>query len=124
MNVALWIAQAVLALVFLGAGTLKLTQSRDQLITRLGGWVEDYPAGAIKAIGAAEILGAVGLTAPPALHILPVLAPLAAGGLALVMIGAIITHARRGEYSKVAVNVVLAGLAIVVAWGRFGPYRS
>jgi len=40
-----------------------------------------------------------------------------------VMIGAIITHARRGEYPKVAVNVALAVLAILVAWGRFGPYR-
>jgi uncharacterized membrane protein YphA (DoxX/SURF4 family) len=123
MNMALWIVQAVLALVFLGAGTLKLTQSREQLIPRVGGWVENYSPGAIKAIGGAEVLGAIGLIAPPAVHILPVLAPLAAGGLVVVMIGAIITHAQRGEYSKVAVNFVLAVLAILVAWGRFGPYR-
>ena len=123
MNVALWIVQAVLALVFLGAGLLKLTQSRDQLIPRVGRWVEDYPPGGIKAIGGAEVLAAIGLIAPPALHILPVLAPRAAAGLVIVMIGAIITHARRSEHSKVAVNVVLALLAILVAWGRFGPYR-
>jgi uncharacterized membrane protein YphA (DoxX/SURF4 family) len=123
MNLALWIVQAVLALVFLGAGTVKLVQSRDQLITRLGGWVEDYPAGAIKAIGALEVLAAIGLIVPPTLHILPVLAPLAGAGLVVVMIGAIIIHARRGEYSKVVVNVALAAMAIFVAWGRFGPYR-
>ena len=123
MNLALWIVQAVLALIFLGTGTLKLTQTREQLIPRVGEWVENYSPGAIKAIGAAEVLAAMGLIAPPALHILPVLAPLAAAGLVVVMIGAIITHARCGEYSKVGFNVVLAVLAIVVAWGRFGPYR-
>ncbi len=123
MNLLLWIVQAVLALIFLGAGTLKLVRSRDRLITTLGGWVDDYPTGGIKAIGAAEVLAAIGLIAPPALHILPVLAPLAAAGLVVVMIGAIITHARRGECSKAVVNVALAALAIFVAWGRFGPYR-
>ena len=123
MNVALWIVQAVLALVFLGAGTIKLTQSREQLITKLGGWVEDYPTGGIRAIGAAEVLGAVGLIVPPALHIHPKLAPLAAVGLAMVMGGAIVVHALRGEYSKVVVNVALAALAIFVAWGRFGPCK-
>jgi len=55
------------------------------------------------------------------LHILPVLAPLAAAGLVVVMIGASVVHARRGEHSKVAVNLALAALALFVAWGRFGP---
>ena len=123
MNLALWIVQAVLALIFLGAGTVKLVQSRDRLVKTLGGWVEDVPAGLIKAIGALEILAAIGLILPPALGIFPVLAPLAAAGLVAVMVGAIITHARRGEYSSVVVNVVLAALAIFRAWGRFGPYR-
>ena len=100
MNLALWIVQAVLALIFLGAGTLKLVQSRDRLVKTLGGWVEDVPAGLIKAIGALEILAAIGLILPPALGIFPVLAPLAAAGLVAVMVGAIITHARRGEYFK------------------------
>jgi uncharacterized membrane protein YphA (DoxX/SURF4 family) len=123
MNTALWIVQGILAFAFLGAGLLKLTQSREQLIPRVGGWVETYPAGGIKAIGAAEVLGAIGLIAPPALHIVPVLAPLAACGLAVVMAGAVVVHARRGEYSKVVVNLVLAALAVFVAWGRFGPYQ-
>ena len=123
MNTALWIVQALLALVFLGSGALKLTQSREQLVPRVGEWVQDYPAGGIKAIGAAEVLAAIGLIVPPATHILPALAPLAAVGLVAVMAGALVVHARRGEYSKVAVNLVLAACAIFVAWGRFGPYR-
>ena len=75
MNLVLWIVQAVLALIFLGAGTVKLVQSRDRLVKTLGGWVEDVPAGLIKAIGALEILAAIGLILPPALGIFPVFHP-------------------------------------------------
>jgi uncharacterized membrane protein YfcA len=55
-------------------------------------------------------------------HIAPILVPLAAVGLALVMVGAIVVHARRKEPMNIVVNVVLIALAIFVAWGRFGPY--
>ena len=55
-------------------------------------------------------------------HIVPVLIPLAATGLVLVMVGAAIVHGRRNEIPNIAVNVVLPVLAIFVAWGRFGPY--
>jgi hypothetical protein len=48
--------------------------------------------------------------------------PLAAVGLILLMAGAAITHARRGESQAIVMNVVLIVLAVVVAWGRFGPY--
>jgi hypothetical protein len=68
------------------------------------------------------LLGAIGLIVPPLVHIAPILTPLAASGLVLTMIGAIVTHARRGEFPNVAINVVLAIMATVVAWGRFGPY--
>jgi hypothetical protein len=56
------------------------------------------------------------------LGIAPVLVPLAAVGLVLLMVGAAITHVRRKELPLVAVNVVLLALAAVVAWGRFGPF--
>jgi uncharacterized membrane protein YfcA len=62
------------------------------------------------------------LVLPAALHIAPILVPLAAVGLALVMVGAIVVHARRKEPMNIAVNVVLIVLAVLVAWGRFGPY--
>jgi uncharacterized membrane protein YphA (DoxX/SURF4 family) len=123
MNTALWVVQFVLSVVFFSAGTLKVLQTREQLVPRVGGWLEDYPTGGIKAIAAAEVLAAVGLIVPPALDVLPVLAPLAAVGLVIVMGGAIVVHARRREYSNVAVNIVLAVLAAFVAWGRFGPYK-
>jgi hypothetical protein len=61
-------------------------------------------------------------TLPAALDIAPIFVPLAATGLVLVMIGAVIFHARRKENQAILINVVLLALAAVVAWGRFGPY--
>ena len=77
---------------------------------------------AIKAIGALEVLAAIGLLLPAALDIAPILVPLAALGLVSIMIGAVVVHARRKENPMVGANVVLLVLAAVVAWGRFGPY--
>jgi hypothetical protein len=122
MNVALWIVAGVLAAAFLAAGAMKLSQPRKKLADSGMGWVEDFSDGAVKGIGALEVLGALGLILPAALNIAPVLVPVAATGLALVMVGAVITHARRREPQLIVVNVVLLALAAVVAWGRFGPY--
>ncbi|MCC5574832.1 DoxX family protein [Microtetraspora sp. AC03309] len=122
MNVVLWIIAGLLALVFIGAGLMKLTQPKDRLAASGMPWTEDFSAGTVKGIGALEVLGAIGLILPAALDIAPVLTPLAALGLAVVMAGAAVTHARRKESPTIVVNVVLLLLAAVVAWGRFGPY--
>ncbi len=121
MNIALWVVALVLALVFLAAGLSKLVQSKEKLAPRMA-WVEDFETGPIKTIGALEVLGAIGLVVPGVTGIAPILVPLAATGLALLMIGAIVVHARRGEKQAIPVNVVLLLLAVFVAWGRFGPY--
>jgi hypothetical protein len=86
------------------------------------GFVEDFSPGTIKAIGVAEVLAAIGLILPGITGIAPILVPLAASGLVLLMIGAIITHVRRKELPMVIGNVVLLILAAIEAWGRFGPY--
>jgi hypothetical protein len=122
MNVVLWVVAGLLALVFLAAGGMKVAQPKEKLAASGLGWTEDFGSGAIKLIGATEVLGAIGLILPPLVGVLPILAPLAAVGLALMMVGAAITHARRGETPMIGVNVVLLVLAVVVAWGRFGPY--
>ena len=121
MNVFLWIVAGLLALGFLGAGAMKLSQPREKLAASMG-WVNDFSAPMVKTIGALEVLAALGLVLPAATGIAPILTPLAAAGLVLVMIGAIVTHLRRGEKQMIVVNVVLLILAAVVAWGRFGPY--
>ncbi|MET8049916.1 DoxX family protein [Streptosporangium sp. NPDC005286] len=122
MNVVLWIGQSLLAAMFLIAGLTKSTQPRENLIANLGGWVEDFSGGQVKAIGILEVLAGIGLILPALTGILPVLTPLAAAGLVITMIGAIIVHVRRKEYSALVMNLVLLALAAFVAWGRFGPY--
>ncbi|GII05532.1 DoxX family protein [Planobispora takensis] len=85
-------------------------------------WVEDFTPARIRLIGAAELLGALGLILPAATGIASILTPLAAAGLALTMLGAAATHARRREPAAIAVNLTLLALAAVVAWGRLGPH--
>lgn len=121
MNIVLWVVAVVLALAFLAAGGMKLGRPKAALAESGLGWVEDFSPGAIKAIGALEVLGALGLVLPAVTGIAPVLVPLAATGLALTMVGAAVVHGRRGESQMIAVNVVLLALAAFVAWGRFGP---
>ena len=121
MNLALWIIAIVLAVAFAASGLMKQVVPKDKLVTAGQGWAEDFSPTTIRLIGLAEILGAIGLVLPAALHIAPVLVPLAAVGLALVMVGAAAVHARRKEMPMV-VNAVLLVLAVVVVWGRLGPY--
>lgn len=122
MNVTLWIIAGVLAAVFLAAGVMKLTQTREKLAESGMAWAGDFSPGAVKAIGALEVLGAVGLILPAAVDISPTLVAWAALGLTLVMLGASVVHLRRKESQMVPINLVLLALAAFVAWGRFGPY--
>jgi uncharacterized membrane protein YphA (DoxX/SURF4 family) len=122
VNVFLWILQVLLALAFGMAGVLKTTQPKEKLATNMG-WVEDFSPGTVKLIGGVEFLAALGLILPAVTGIAPVLTPLAAAGLVVTMIGAIIVHARRHEPQGFVVNIVLLVLSALVAWGRFGPYH-
>jgi len=122
MNVFLWIVAGLLAAVFLTAGLMKLTQDRRKLVANPSmKWTEDFSAGTIKLIGTAEVLGALGLILPGAFGLATVLVPLAATGLAVLMVGAAITHTRRKEPQPIVVNTVLLILAVTVAVFRFGP---
>lgn len=123
MNMFLWVVAGMLAVLFAVVGIGKLTQSKEKLMAQPNlAWTEDFSPGTIKLIGAAELAAALGLVLPPLTGFAPVLTPLAASGLVIVMAGAAVTHARRGEARVIPVNVVLGVLALVVAWGRFGPY--
>ncbi len=118
MNIALWIVQGLLALAFLMAGGMKAMQPKEKLAGKMA-FVEDFSQGQVRGIGILEVLGAIGLVAPPLTGILPILSPIAALGLALTMVGAFITHLRRGEMQMTLPNVVLFVLALFVAYGRF-----
>ena len=118
MNVFLWIVQVALAVAFLGAGGMKVSQPKEKLQPRMA-YVEDFSANAIKGIGSAELLGALGLILPWATGIAKVLTPLAATGLAIMMVGAIVTHVRRKETNQVGMPGALLVLALIVMIGRF-----
>jgi uncharacterized membrane protein YphA (DoxX/SURF4 family) len=122
MNITLWIIAGVLAAAFLAAGAMKLVQPKEKLAASGMAWTDDFSPVMVKTIGALEVLAAIGLILPAVLGIVPALVPLAALGLVGLMAGAAITHARRKETPMIAINVVLLALALVVAWGRFGPY--
>src|SRR5689334_13066588 len=119
MNIVLWIVQILLALAFLMAGTMKATQPIDRLTARMS-WVNSLRSPRlVRVIGALEVLGAIGLILPAVTGIMPWLTPVAAIGLVLTMIGAMLLHARRGEVSHIAPNVVLLLLAAFIVVGRF-----
>jgi hypothetical protein len=123
MNLSLWIVAGLLAVVYLLSGAGKLVVPKEKLATAPGaGWVEDFSAGSVKAIGVLEVLAAVGLVLPAATGIAPVLVPLAAAGLVLIMVGAVITRLRRHEPKAMVADLAYLALAGFVAWGRFfGP---
>jgi hypothetical protein len=122
MNVALWIAVGLLAAVALAGGTSKTFVPREKLAAvHGGGWTADVAPASIKTLGILEYLAAVGLILPALLDIAPVMVPVTAVCWVLLMVGAMITHGRRGEYPFVGLNLIYLGLAAFIAWGRFGP---
>jgi uncharacterized membrane protein YphA (DoxX/SURF4 family) len=121
VNVAIWIVQVLLGLAFILAGVTKASQPREKLTERMA-WVEDYSGPQVKLIGVVEFLGGIGVILPAWTGIAPILTPLAATGLAIVMVLATVVHVRRKEFKGLPVNAVLFALAAFVAITRFGPY--
>jgi hypothetical protein len=115
LNVALWIVQALLAGVFTLTGSVKLVLPREVLERRMH-WAAAWPRGRIKLLGLAEVAGALGLVVPAATSVGPVLTPIAALCLAVLMVGAVGTHRRLGE--SVVPAVVIGALCLVVGAAR------
>lgn len=124
MNLALWIVAGLLATLALFGGLTKAFMPKDKLdelgAKSGGGWTEHSGAGFVRTLGALELLAAAGLVLPAALDIAPVMVPVTAVCWILLMIGAMITHARYEQYKFVALNFVYLALAAFLAWGRFG----
>ena len=120
MNVALWIVSGLLAIAYLAIGGMKIVKSPKQLAENpnTAAVADELSIPAIKAIGAIEVAGALGLILPWLTGIAPILTPIAALGLVAVQIGAMVFHGRRREFKQWPVNLAFAGLAAFVAWGR------
>ena len=123
MNITLWILQGFLAVLFLVFGYMRVIKSKDEL-KEMGGekmqWVDDLSDSNLKLIGILEVLAAIGLILPQLTGILPWLVPLAAFGLVLTMIGAVMLHQRRGDGPTAIVQVIiLLMMAAFTTYGRF-----
>ena len=120
MNGVLWALQIVLAFAFLTVGWMHAFRSRQMAAGRPGmGWVLALPPPLMAFIGICEMLGALGLVLPAVTGVDPWLVPLAAAGLAAIMLLAAIFHIARRERPNLVINGVLFGLAVVVAYGRY-----
>ncbi|MEV8173994.1 DoxX family protein [Microbacterium sp. LMC-P-041] len=122
MVILLWILNGVLAIVFAKTGSFKLSRSRDDLRAAGMGWVDSFPRGSEKAIGFAEICGAIGLVAPLVTGIARVLAPISALALMFLLLGAIGTHLRRKE--RATFPLVLAVFCLLSALLGFVVIRD
>lgn len=116
MNLALWIVQGLVAFAMVAAGALKVVKPRLELVEKFK-WATTWTDSQVKLLGLAEVLGGVGLIVPWLTGILPVLTPVAAICLAIIMAGAIKTHVDLKE--PVAPAAILGVLCVVVAVGRF-----
>jgi len=122
MNLALWIAAGLLAGVALAGGISKTFVPKEKLDAHPGSWTADASVGFVKTLGVLELLAAVGLILPAVVDIAPVIVPVTAVCWVLLMVGAMITHGRLGQFKLVMLNSVYLALAGFVAWGRFfGP---
>lgn len=123
MNIALWIVAGLLALVYVGSGGFKIIASKETIAATgpAAGWTEDFKPRSIKALGVFEVLGGLGLVLPAVLGVAQDLVPLAALGLAMIMVGAVVTRISRHEYKLMMVDLTYLILIGFVAWGRFGP---
>ncbi|MFG3300386.1 DoxX family protein [Micromonospora chersina] len=122
VNLALWLVTGLLAAVLLGS-TSKMFVPREKIasVGHAAEWVLDFSPGALRAIGALEILAAAGLILPAVLDVAPVLVPVTATCVALLFAGAATMRLRRGERVTIVPDLVYLALAVFVAWGRFGP---
>ena len=114
-NTVLWIAQGLLAAMFLLAGVPKLVMSAEQMT--VPGPIQ-LPVAFIRFIGVCEILGAIGMIVPGLTGIKPGLTPLGAAGLGVIMIGATVVNLVDGPAPAAVITVVLGALSCFVVYGR------
>ncbi|HSS21307.1 MAG TPA: DoxX family protein [Pyrinomonadaceae bacterium] len=116
MNILLWILQFLLGALFIFAGVMKFVVPIQEMTK---GMKVPIPGSFLLFIGAVEILGGLGLVLPSLLKIKPGLTPLAAIGLAIIMIGAVVVTVAGGDVAPALIPLVIGLLCIFIAYGRW-----
>lgn len=116
IHIALWVAQGLLAVAFILSGVMKITSPIEEIAANGMTFVDHFSEGMVRFIGISEVLGGLGLILPSLSRIKPILTPIAALGLATVMILAMVYHLSVGE--PIVPNIVLLAIAAFIAWGR------
>jgi len=114
LNIALWIAQGLLAAIFLFAGGMKLILPIEEMTKQI-----PLPGLFLRFIAVCEVLGAIGLILPWLLGLRPGLTPLAAAGLVIIMIGATALTLATAGITMALIPLVVGILAAFVAYGRW-----
>ncbi len=118
VHITLWVAQVLLAAIFIMSGFMKASTPVEQLSAMIP-WASDVPLALVRFIGTVELLGGIGLLLPSLLRIKPMLTVLASAGLAIIMFLAIPFHVSRGETQMIGVNALFMLIALFVVWGRW-----
>lgn len=117
MSIAFWIVGGLTALMSIAAGSTKVTQSLEKLVKLGMNWTKDYSVLQVRGIGSLEIIAGLGIVLPILTGIAPILSPLAAVGLVIVMIGAVLVHKRLKESATPAIALgVLAAITAVLGF--------
>lgn len=118
LNITLWIAQLLIAILLLWAGYVKLAKPIAELAA-MWPWAGEVSATFVRFTGVVDLLGALGLILPAALRTQPRLTPIAAVGIILLMSCATVFHLLRGEEANIGFNIGVIAIAAFIAWGRF-----
>ncbi len=113
MELAFWIAQFILCTIFVSVGYMKIFAYKKAKAESM--WIKDLSRELVGGIGLAEILGGIGILLPYATGFKPILTPIAALGLAVILILAAEFHRKRKEYTCIPVNILLLLLTLFVA---------
>jgi uncharacterized membrane protein YphA (DoxX/SURF4 family) len=117
MNTLIWIAQSLLAVLFIVHGIAMFNPPaavQDSVVKKMG-----FSLPFLKIIGTLEVIGGIGLILPSWTRVMPLLSPLAALGLVVIMSGAVVSHARQAEGKQTVATSIVTLLVIFVAIGRF-----
>ncbi|MGA2046501.1 MAG: DoxX family protein [Terracidiphilus sp.] len=118
MTIVLWSFQILLACLFLVSGVAKSVMSRERMRATGQTGAAAMPLKFIRFIALCEVLGAIGIILPSILSIQPVLVPLAAAGLAIIMVGAAVVHYRLHDWRPILINIVLLGMCLTIVFER------